>query len=139
MQPEEQQRTNHGGEGGTSNQAPGSERVVNKTSSGLEENIAGLLCYVLGFITGIIFLVLERENRFVQFHAFQSIVTFGGLFVLNMMLSYIPFIGWMFNMLLVPVGFVLWIFLMLKAHQGAYFKLPYIGDISQKLADSLRA
>jgi len=46
-----------------------------KTALGIDENIEGLLCYVLGFITGILFLVLEKDNKFIRFHAMQSIVT----------------------------------------------------------------
>lgn len=53
-----------------------------KTALGIDENIEGLLCYVLGFLTGILFLVLEKDNKFVRFHAMQSIVTFLALFVI---------------------------------------------------------
>ena len=50
---------------------------MEKTSTGLTENVAGLLCYILGWITGIIFLILEPDNKFVRFHAIQSIIVFG--------------------------------------------------------------
>jgi len=55
---------------------------MEKTSTGLQENIAGLLCYVLGWVTGIIFLFIEKENKFVRFHAVQSIVVFGVLSII---------------------------------------------------------
>jgi len=110
--------------------------VKPKTGTNLPENIAGALCYVLGFITGIIFLLLEKENRFVRFHAMQSIITFGGLFVLSFVLGFFPFFGWMIRLTLTPLvnllGFILWIVLMVKAYQGEMYKLPYIGDLAEK-------
>ena len=60
-----------------------------KTSTGLQPNLAGLLCYILGWITGIVFLILEKENKFVKFHAMQSIIVFGGITVLYIVLSII--------------------------------------------------
>ena len=50
-----------------------------KTSLGIDQNLAGLLCYVVGWVTGIVFLILEGKNKFVRFHAVQSIVVFGAL------------------------------------------------------------
>ena len=55
---------------------------MEKTSTGLQENVAGLLCYVLGWVTGLIFILIEKENKFVRFHAMQSIVTFGSITVI---------------------------------------------------------
>ena len=78
-----------------------------KTSMGLEPNLAGLLCYVLGWITGFIFFILEKENQFVRFHAMQSIVVFGALTVVNIVLSFIPFVGWVIAWLLSVIGFIL--------------------------------
>lgn len=103
----------------------------NKTSSGLEENVAGLLCYVVGFVTGIIFLLIEKESHFVRFHALQSIIVFAALFVLNIVLGFIPFLGWALTMLLAPLSLALWIVLMIQAYQGKLFKLPIIGDITE--------
>lgn len=100
-----------------------------KTSTGLEENIAGMLTYLLGAITGIIFLLIEKDNRFVRFHALQSIFTFVVLLVLNTVLTSIPIIGWLIGLLLSPVLLVLWIVLMVQAYQGKWFKIPVIGNI----------
>jgi uncharacterized membrane protein len=61
-----------------------------KTSTGMEQNLEGLLCYVLGWVTGIIFLLLEKENKFVRFHAIQSIVVFGAYTVISIILGFIP-------------------------------------------------
>jgi len=103
-----------------------------KTSMGLEPNVAGLLCYVLGWVTGIIFFVIEKESKFVRFHAMQSIVTFGAITVASIVLSFIPFIGWVLGWLLSVLGFVLWIILMIKAYQGQRFKLPWAGNFAEK-------
>ncbi len=102
------------------------------TPLGLGENIEGALAYVLGWISGILFLVLEPKNDFVRFHAMQSIVTFGGLTILSIVLGMIPVIGWILTILLAPVIFVLWLWLMWKAYQGERYKLPTIGDFAEQ-------
>ena len=105
---------------------------LGKSSLGLDANVAACLSYVLGLITGIIFYVLEKENKFVRFHAMQSIVVFGAVFVLGIILPFIPVIG----LILLPIVYigsiVLWILLMVKAYQGETFKLPIAGDIAEK-------
>ena len=103
-----------------------------KTSTGLEENVAGLLCYVLGWITGLIFILIEKENKFVRFHAMQSIVVFGILTIANIILSLIPFVGWVLGYLISILAIVLWIILMIKAYQKEKFKLPWAGDFAEK-------
>jgi uncharacterized membrane protein len=105
-----------------------------KTSIGLEQNIAGLLCYVLGWLTGLVFLILEKENKFVRFHALQSIATFGALTVVIIILNFIPFIGWILAWLVNILGLVLWIILMVKAYQGQTYKLPWAGNFAEKQA-----
>ncbi len=108
------------------------------TSVGLEPNLAGLLCYALVWITGVIFFLLEKENKFVRFHALQSIVTFGAFSLLWAIFSglmMIPYIGVFFLCLDILSGilaFVLWIVLMVKAYQGEKYKLPVAGDIAEK-------
>lgn len=111
------------------------ESEMEKTSSGLDQNIAGLLCYLVGFVTGIIFLLIEKENRFVRFHAIQSIAAWVVLFVLSFVLSVIPFIGWMIAFFITPAYFILWIYLMVKAYQNTWFKLPFVGDFAEKQLD----
>jgi len=110
----------------------------------LDENVAGALTYVFGFITGLIFYLIEEENEFVRFHAAQSILVFGGLALLGFALSaiqvtldFIPFVGWifalgagLFSALLAPLAFVLWIVLIVKAYQGDRFELPVLGGIA---------
>jgi uncharacterized membrane protein len=108
------------------------------TSTGLEPNVAGLLCYLLGWITGLIFFLVEKENEFVRFHAKQSIVVFGAFSVVSILLfilGLIPYIGLLFLVLNVLIGIlslVLWVMLMVKAYQGERYKLPWAGDFAEK-------
>ncbi len=103
-----------------------------KTALGIDENIEGLLCYVLGFITGILFLVLEKDNKFVRFHAMQSIATFLIIFVISMVIRFIPVIGWVLSPLIGLVALILWLLLMFKAYKGEKYKLPIAGDFAEK-------
>lgn len=103
-----------------------------KTSMGMAPNIAGLLCYVLGWISGIVFLVVEKDNRFVRFHAIQSIVVFGVLGFASVILGYIPYIGVVIDWFIGILGLILWIILMIKAYQGQEYKLPWAGDFSKR-------
>jgi len=105
---------------------------MGKSSTGMEENLAALLSYLLGFITGIIFFVVEKDSEFVKFHAMQSLITFGGLFVLNIVLGMIPIIGWAIGILINLASIVVWIVCMIKAYQGEKYKLPVIGDLAEK-------
>ncbi|MBM4323397.1 MAG: DUF4870 domain-containing protein [Deltaproteobacteria bacterium] len=101
-----------------------------KSSTGLDENVAGFLCYLVGFITGIVFLVVEKKSSFVRFHAMQSTITFLGLFVIMGVISFIPII----NLLIVPLwllGLILWLILMVKALQGQRYALPIVGKMAE--------
>jgi uncharacterized membrane protein len=102
-----------------------------KTSSGLDENVAGLLCYVGLWVSGLIFLLLEPKNRFVRFHAAQSIIVFGFLILVGIVLGWIPVIGWIIWPLAGTLIFVLWIVLMIRAYQGIFYKLPLAGDLAE--------
>ncbi len=105
---------------------------LGNSSLGLDANVAACLSYVFGFITGILFYVLEKENKFVKFHAMQSIVGFGFFFVLNIILPFIPIIGWILLPITWVASFVLWVILLIKAYQGERFKLPVAGDMAEK-------
>ena len=104
------------------------------TSCGMTAELAAALSYLFGFVTGIIFFIVEKKNEFVRFHAMQSIILFASLFVLRFILLIIPIIGWIFGILISVGAFILWIILMIKASQGEYFELPWIGKISRKNA-----
>ena len=109
-----------------------------KTSTGLDENVAGLLCYVLGWVSGLVFLLLETDNKFVRFHAIQSICVFGtitiGGIIIKAAFGWIPVLGTLLSSLIGLLAFVLWIVLMIKAYQGQRYKLPWAGDFAQKRA-----
>lgn len=96
------------------------------------ENLMGAASYLLGFLTGIIFLLVEKQSKFVRFHAMQSTMLFGGIFVANFALGFIPILGWIVGLLLTFTAFILWIVLMWKAFQGEMYKVPKIGDMAEK-------
>jgi len=116
----------------------GGGRAPAATSIGLEQNVAGLLCYVLGWLTGIIFLLVERENDFVRFHAAQSVVTFGAVTVVLIVLGFmglIPYIGILFRILEwagALLSLVLWVFLMIKAYQGELYRIVFAADLAER-------
>jgi uncharacterized membrane protein len=111
-------------------------------TSGMQENIAGLLCYVLGWLTGIIFLVIDKRP-FVRFHAAQSIVVFGALFLLRMVLSfaffgsgYYGFYAFhaLISLVLSLITLGAWVILMVMAYQGKQFEVPIAAGIARSIA-----
>ncbi len=114
--------------------------------TGLDENVAGLLSYVVGWVTGLIFFVIDKRP-FVKFHAAQSMVTFGAIFVLYMILAIFMSMTWMMGAGIIgtmvsfavyPIigiaSLVAWVLCMVKAFQHERFKLPIIGDIAENIA-----
>ena len=99
--------------------------------AGLKKETAAALSYVLGPITGVIFLLLEKDP-FVRFHAMQSIVVFGALVVLQWFFGATVILA-VFAPLISLLGFVLWLYLIFQAAQGERWMVPYLGKISQKL------
>lgn len=108
------------------------QQVLQKSSTGLEANLAALLSYLFGIITGVIFFALEKDSKFVKFHAMQSILISAALFLLNIVLGFIPVIGWIVGVIIAPLSFILWIFLMVQAYKGKWYKLPILGDTAEK-------
>jgi uncharacterized membrane protein len=103
------------------------------SSEGLAENVAGLLCYALGWVTGLIFLLIDKRP-WVKFHAAQSIAVFGGLTIIRIGLLFMShFLGWAIFALIGLVSFVLWIFLMIKAYQHETVRIPIAADIADNL------
>jgi uncharacterized membrane protein len=96
------------------------------------ENLLAAASYLLGFVTGIIILLVEKQNKFVRFHAMQSTILFGGIFVINIFLGFIPILGWLTGLLLSFIAFILWIVLMWKSFQGEMYKVPYVGELAEK-------
>jgi uncharacterized membrane protein len=108
--------------------------VTEKSSTGLEANLAAMLCYAVGWVTGLIFFVIEKDSRFVKFHAMQSILVWIGLTVIWYALMMIPFIGLMLSPFMLLGILILWILLMVKAYNGEKFKMPFAGDIAEQQA-----
>lgn len=124
-----------------------------KSSTGLDENIAALLSYVLHFISGLIFFFIEKDSRLVRFHAMQAIILGGLFFVGSFVLGFAYFVivvvvsqisGMLGTLVGLLVGllifvfyaaiFVGWIMGMVKAFQGQYFKLPVLGNFAEKFS-----
>ena len=102
-----------------------------KTSTGLDANLAAALSYLVGFVTGIAFLIVEKDNRFVRFHAMQSTIVFAGIVALDILVQIVPLLGALVVLfLIIPASAVIWLVLMFKAYQGEEFKLPIVGQIA---------
>jgi uncharacterized membrane protein len=126
---------------------------VAKSSTGLDENLAALLSYVAGWISGLIFFLMEKDSRLVRFHSMQSILLGAAAIVIfivfwivavvsSLVVSYISgVLGFLVWVVMVLVGgalgiglFVAAIISLIKAYQGQYFKLPVIGDYAEKFS-----
>ena len=118
------------------------------SSSGLDPKVAAMLSYLFGWIGGLVFLLIDKDDKYVRFHAVQSIafnVVIAGLWILLSILSSVLFampslllaaaalLSLVFGVLWLAI-FVLWIVLMVKAYGGEKFKLPIIGDFAEKQA-----
>ena len=102
--------------------------------TGLEPNVAGLLCYLFGWVSGLIFFLIEKDG-YVRFHAMQSIIFSAAVCVLSIIfgiLFMVPFVGWILFTILWIGTLIIWILLMVKAYQGERWKLPVIGDLAEK-------
>jgi uncharacterized membrane protein len=130
---------------GASAAAPAASPVVAAAGqSQMSENLAGLLCYVVGWVTGLIFYFIDKRP-YVRFHAAQSIVVFGGLHIINIALGMIFGMslmmgglgglsaGVMLYWLIGLVSFILWILLMIKAYQGERFRVPVAAELAEKI------
>ena len=117
-----------------------------RSSTGLDANIAAALSYFFGLLSGALFFAIENESRFVKFHAMQSmlvsvaaIVVYIAYTIVFMILWRLPFVGWIAGIFgtlgwaLLALAFLgLWLFCMFKAFQGERFKLPYLGEVAEK-------
>jgi len=103
--------------------------MTKKSVFGLDENVASALSYALLFFSGIIILILEKENKTVRFHALQSTLWFIALGIANIIAGWIPLVGGLLGSLIGLITFVSWAFLMYNAFVGKKFKIPMIGDV----------
>ena len=110
--------------------------MAKSTSLGFKENVEAALSYVLGPFTGLAFLILERDNKTVRFHALQSTVFFGILFIAEFILRIVsgfPLIGWIFGTISWMVSVIVVVsivYLAYSAYTGKEFRIPFIGDVA---------
>ena len=124
-----------------------------KSSTGLDENVAALLSYIAGWVSGLVFFLIEKDNRFVRFHAMQSILLSAVALVVGIVLwvvwafgtiifaSISDVLGSLVGLVLGLLVFVFWIGMLIalvmcliKAFQNQYFKLPVIGNLAEKFS-----
>lgn len=104
-----------------------------RTASGLDANVAAALAYAVGWVSGAAFLIFEQENKFVRFHAMQSVIVFGALSLAWIVALSVPFLGLLVAIFVIPpVSAVLWLLLMYKAYRGEHYKLPGAGDLAEQ-------
>jgi uncharacterized membrane protein len=120
--------------------------TTERSSTGLDGNIAAALSYVFGLISGIVFFVIENESRFVKFHALQSMMAsvavmavYIGYSIVLLILGRLPvlggliaFVGWLGFLLLMLAFVALWVYCIVKAFNGERFKLPYLGELAEQ-------
>ncbi|MFA5801642.1 MAG: DUF4870 domain-containing protein [Thermoleophilia bacterium] len=122
--------------------APGND----KSSTGLEPNVAALLAYLFGWVGGLVFFLIEKDNMYVRFHAMQSILLTGLLvalfivvqiftIILAFVSSALALIGSLLWLVIGLGGLGIWILMMVKAYQGEAYKLPFIGDIAENIVN----
>jgi uncharacterized membrane protein len=113
----------------------------------MTDNMAGALCYLFGFITGILFLVLApyNQDRRIRFHAFQSIflnIAWIAIWIvitfITLMFRVIPFLGIFISAVLHFAiglgGFIVWLYMMFKTYNGEKIVLPIVGPLAEKQA-----
>lgn len=124
-----------------------------KSSTGLDENLAALLSYIFGWLSGLIFFLIEKDSRLVRFHAMQSLLLNVAALVIGIALWFLSIVSWvlvsqisgllsfLISVIVGLVAFVLFagimvavIMCLIKAYQGQYFKLPIIGNLAEKFS-----
>ena len=109
--------------------------------TGLSPNVASLLCYLCTWVTGLIFILIEKDNKDVKFHAWQALflgIAVFAAYIVIMVIGFIPYVGMIAIVLnlVVWVGFlVVWIMAMVKAYQGQKWLIPVIGPMAEQQAN----
>jgi uncharacterized membrane protein len=126
------------------------QKTSEKSSTGLEPNLGALLAYILGWVTGLLFVLIEQKDKYIRFHAFQSLYFFGAISIIQIVgipvvatiFSRIPVFGWLFafllwslNIVVGVVAFIFWILGMIKAYQGEWYKFPFVGEMAYKAVE----
>lgn len=118
-----------------------------QSSTGLSPDVAAALSYLAWWVSGLFFLLIERDSRFVRFHAAQALVGFGAIWLLGFLLWVVAFLSvfasaTLFTVLLYlayavwAAGIVAWVLCVLKAWQGDEFELPLVGPYARRLSNS---
>jgi uncharacterized membrane protein len=120
------------------------DELTGATSTGVDARLSALLCYLAWWVSGLVFLVIEQRHEAVRFHAAQSVVLFGGLSLLILLMAMASF-GMLFispaafqaaytlSFLLSLAAVALWLFVMLKIFKGESWHVPIAGDVAARL------
>jgi len=111
---------------------------MSKSTLNLEQNVASFLCYLFGWISGLVILLIEKENKTVRFHAAQSLVVFGALSVLRSIFAYSFMFGLGLFQLLHLAAIGLWIFLMVKAWKDEMVRLPVAAEFADTVEEKVK-
>lgn len=125
--------------------SPVSEELTGTTSTGVDPRLSVLLCYLAWWVSGLVFLVIEQQHRAVRFHAAQSLVLFGGLSLLILLVSLASFsmlfvspaafqVVWMLSYLVWFAAVILWLIVMMKTFKGESWRVPFAGDLAARIA-----
>jgi len=106
--------------------------VNGRSSLNMSENIAALIAYMFGWLSGLILLLVEKESRFVRFHALQSLLFFGAMSLILGVLGRIPVVGWVFAIIGGILAFGFWIIGMVNAYRGELYRFPIVGDFAAR-------
>ncbi len=110
--------------------------MVEKEKNVSQEGLLAAFAYFVGFITGLPVLLYDilrkKKNPFVRFHAMQSTILFGGIYIAMTVLFFIPILGWIIEYFLGFLSVILWVLLMWKAYNGEKYKLPIVGGIAER-------
>ena len=124
-----------------------------KSSTGLDENVAALLAYIATWVSGLVFFLIEKDSRFVKFHAMQAILLGASATIIGIVLWFVWFFGLIISasisevlggLVSIVLGLLLFVFsigvliaivmCLIKAYQKEYFKLPVIGNFAEKFS-----
>ncbi len=106
---------------------------MSQSTTGLPENVANFVAYLLGWITGLVMLLVEKDDATVRYHAAQSVTVFGSLTILNILLPFLPALGPMIMGILAPVTLVLWVVLLVMSLLGNAPRLAVISNFADQL------
>ncbi len=108
--------------------------TTKKIAFGLDEKTASALCYVIGWVSGLVFLLAEKDNKTVRFHAMQSLMFFAAMTVISL----VPVIGWLLWPLVMILSFVVWLMSIYKVYNGEEWVLPVVGKIAKKQLEKMK-